>query len=536
MTHHMLWIGLGLLALGAPALWLGLRGRRIDREPRCPARRCRYALGAVIESRSASGGEAFPLTCPECGRGISGANRLRIGTRVKRPRLITLGALLLLAGAAACGSVGYERWQRTRPIQAMPLWMLLRMAERDSMAQRWPHQEELVRRARAGLLTGDAARRVIDRILDWQEDPSVDVEVAATAFSVLCEQMQASEAQIRRYWDNLYQFELVLPNEVEAGGPVPFEVLVRFRGSRDLNAPAPTDIAGNGAGRQDLFSSMMALYIDELRVGGRVIALADDQQRLLPDVNAPFAPGERRWTWRSHLDAWNVVAAPGRFNGPLDVELAVSWAVEMFHRPRTIAGEVEQSITESLDAVGLPSHGSAALRGRTRVVPSLPPIEGIDDPATRTRLAAFLERCVIRAVSPDERGKPFIMIQAPSENGWDDASDGLWVLGDIAIRRGEAVFEGIWNECRAEGRIRSSGVPTEHGLAAWEALSASPDGWEIVFTPRPERAATKVGRPPAFAGAPIVTPTTVRLLQHRSGGFQWREVERPPRSVPVDNP
>src|SRR5690606_23136376 len=125
------------------------------------------APGAVTDAAPAPNTPAFPLACPECGRASPGEHSLRIGTRKARRPLVAAGAAVAILALSLGGSVGYMRWSNTRPVTLMPLWLLLRQAERDSDANQWVHQMELVRRAEAGDIAGRDAQRVIERILAW---------------------------------------------------------------------------------------------------------------------------------------------------------------------------------------------------------------------------------------------------------------------------------------------------------------------------------------------------------------------------------
>ncbi len=75
-------------AAGLALLAVGLRGRVIDRRPRC--RSCEYLL---------VGFQSRPARCPECGAALSSPGRVVLGRRAPFPARSLLGAAMILAGA-----------------------------------------------------------------------------------------------------------------------------------------------------------------------------------------------------------------------------------------------------------------------------------------------------------------------------------------------------------------------------------------------------------------------------------------------------
>jgi len=74
-----------VVALGGVVVWRGLCGRLVDRLPRC--RRCGYLLiGFAVR----------PSTCAECGAGLLGSRKVRVGRRVRRRWLVAGGVAILL--------------------------------------------------------------------------------------------------------------------------------------------------------------------------------------------------------------------------------------------------------------------------------------------------------------------------------------------------------------------------------------------------------------------------------------------------------
>lgn len=75
-----------LLAAGVIFLMIGLRGRRVNDHPICTA--CGFDLDGLVS----------PARCPECGADLAAAAAVRVGVRVRRPRLAIAGGVMLLAG------------------------------------------------------------------------------------------------------------------------------------------------------------------------------------------------------------------------------------------------------------------------------------------------------------------------------------------------------------------------------------------------------------------------------------------------------
>ncbi|MHC4413962.1 MAG: hypothetical protein ACYS0G_01630 [Planctomycetota bacterium] len=86
----VVWVG--VLGLGAAVAWRGLRGRLVDRDPRCG--RCAYIL---------VGFPRRPQRCPECGFRLLRPGAVRLGRHEPRRALIVAGGLILLAGLSPVG-------------------------------------------------------------------------------------------------------------------------------------------------------------------------------------------------------------------------------------------------------------------------------------------------------------------------------------------------------------------------------------------------------------------------------------------------
>ncbi len=81
----VVFVWVSVVGFGGVTVWRGLRGRLVDRLPRC--RRCGYLLiGLPIR----------PSICAECGAGLLGSHKVRVGRRVRRRWLVVGGVAILL--------------------------------------------------------------------------------------------------------------------------------------------------------------------------------------------------------------------------------------------------------------------------------------------------------------------------------------------------------------------------------------------------------------------------------------------------------
>ncbi|MGP1309051.1 MAG: hypothetical protein ACTS27_02500 [Phycisphaerales bacterium] len=526
MLQIPIWAGVTLLSLGAVALLLGLRGRRIDREPRCPKRRCAYALGDVLAAREQRGEAAFPVICPECGREIAQRSALRIGTRRKMPAVLALAALLLAPGAAALGFHAYAAYQSTKAVQTMPLWLLLRNAERDSVANRFVHQNELYERARRGAIHGKDAERVVQRVLDWQTRLGIQMPIAGDAFSALADQGYATRADIERFWDQIRVYELLVPERVEAGGPLPIELRVHYRGGQRHNAPLRRDMHNNGAGEH--LVNRLEYTVTELRINGVTIDLDDSERRLWIEIDRPRS---RRHTfdigWQPKSDVWDKIRTPAGSTRFAEVDVTVRWVpweYPGFPMARDITQDFKQTLREGLEEAGLPTSQTLRLSGRARIVQRLPEVETVADGVERAWLEEQFSEAVVEVLDTDApiQGLPRYpqrgSFVAFPHLAWDASRPwtGVALYGDLVVRHESREFPVFWNDRVSGADLPPSMIHRDIALEILEIARDNPEGWELVFTPRPERATRKVDRPTALGGPPIVVPVEIKLVEPRS--------------------
>ena len=79
------WVG--WLGAGVFLMWRGVRGRLVDRDPRCG--RCDYILLGFLSR---------PSRCPECGSRLLRPGAVRLGRREPRRSLVMAAALMMLLG------------------------------------------------------------------------------------------------------------------------------------------------------------------------------------------------------------------------------------------------------------------------------------------------------------------------------------------------------------------------------------------------------------------------------------------------------
>ena len=224
-------IALLLLAAAAAVAGLvlaaiGLRGRRVDAHPHC--RRCGYDLAGTPDA----------TVCTECGRDLTAERAVRHGTRARRGRLVTAGAMLLLPTLALLAAVGYGvvagvDWQRHKP-QA---WLRWDARSADSVAadaaaaelrRRWESADDALSPASVAALA--------EAILDRQADPTRPWEIQKDGgfIEALAAQGELSEGQWRRFLEQALAIEIEVRPAARPGDPLP----IRLRPVFDRGGPS----------------------------------------------------------------------------------------------------------------------------------------------------------------------------------------------------------------------------------------------------------------------------------------------------------
>lgn len=145
----------GLALLGAWAIVLGWRGRRIDDHPSC--RKCHFDL---------SGSPALPATCPECGRDLSRRRGIAVGQRGRRPIVVGIGVVLLLLAVTTGGLTIYSRMSPINWYAHMPAWWLVGDLSSGDGAQVEAALGELVKREEAGELSARYRGALTDHLFE----------------------------------------------------------------------------------------------------------------------------------------------------------------------------------------------------------------------------------------------------------------------------------------------------------------------------------------------------------------------------------
>jgi hypothetical protein len=512
----VLWLSIAALFLGALALSLGVRGRRIDREPRCPARRCKYALGGVISAKRAQSEDPYPLTCPECGRTIAHERSLRIGTRRTIKPVVALGIALLLVCTAIVGIEGHALWKNSQAVNTMPLWLLLHQAKSDTAANGHIHQTEIVRRANARLLNEAQSQRVIGRVLRWQLDPRINIEVIADALTPLHEQGQLSQEQIERYWEQIHLFELRVRGPAVPGEILPLEVRTHFRGARMTNAPLARDVNGNWAHRS-FVSSFTEVWIDALRIGRATVALPDEWRTMYGQMDPAPDMLTRDLAWRPHMsEAWDHLRVPRDSTGSIDVRLKLRWS-SAHPLGREVEPGVTRTLTELLEDAGVPSSGVVELSQRVPVAKDRPPQVMVDDALARAWFDDQLRRALLNLDPQRISADQFTMVRFPRA-GWNTQipTSDTHVIGDLWFRCQGREFGPLYIETHPRVHHRAAtALPASVTEQMLDLALSNPDDWEIVFVPRPERAATRVDDIQVLGGDPIVVPLRITTTGNR---------------------
>lgn len=528
MGQHTLTLGFVLLALGALALLIGLRGRRIDREPRCPSRKCRYALGSVIEARRASNDEPFPLTCPECGRTIAHEREFRIGTRRRIKPAIGLALITLLPAIGLLGFEAYAAWKSTSAVNTMPLWLLMRQAERDSGANRFVHQRELLERVKNSTIPTKRIPEVVERILDWQADPRVEIESAADAIPELALQGHVTLAQMQRFWDQYYHFTLVLPPTVEPGAPLPFSVRAVGRvGYRGGPIPEQSPWSGGRPDRDFSLGFESGLVVERITLNGREFVPEGDEVRMGRHNRSFEGIDTANFVWSTTSDVWRSFLAPSGKPGEvvqftIDARWNWSGSGQSGVLPDPKAGRYVDKQTW-LGNRGITVGGRVTLQGTTRLAErGSITIERVSKDPLMEALLNDQMNVARLSVTVQPTGEVHSFFN-PEYGDFQTQLDPLpIVFADLELRRGDWSLPLRPIAFDPRRAYVSSTAFDDRAMQEVVARAALVDheGWSIALIPRPERALLAAERPRAWAGDPIVVPLRVEV--------DWRCWNPPP--------
>jgi hypothetical protein len=139
---------------GANLLVKGLRGVPVFSEPRCA--KCNYDLRGSFPSA--------PSNCPECGADLSRPNAVTWGKNVRQPRMIRIGAALLVIPLLVFGSMLLATMRRGMFSNraASNATLIASLAKTADSPWEW---QELQRRYSTGSLDNQGAAQAIDQLI-----------------------------------------------------------------------------------------------------------------------------------------------------------------------------------------------------------------------------------------------------------------------------------------------------------------------------------------------------------------------------------
>lgn len=199
---------IGFLLLG-----MGLHGRRIDDHPVC--RRCRFDLhGLPLNSE----------VCSECGTDLSRRRATRLGNRTRRPVLIWIASVLLIAAAAVYTAVGIAGARHVVVEHYEPVWMLRHDLFVGGPNKRAGALAELSSRLTTGRLSQDQINSVVDRVLDLQQDAGKPWDRSWGDWAgAVAAAGKLSEDRLDRFARHSMVLSMTVRPRVRLGDPLPVE-------------------------------------------------------------------------------------------------------------------------------------------------------------------------------------------------------------------------------------------------------------------------------------------------------------------------
>lgn len=157
----MLWIAaIAVTLLGLAAAVLGFRGRRANDHPIC--RGCGFDLVGL--------GAGEGARCPECGRDLGRRRATRAGARRRRPVVLALGLVMLLAGLSWTGALTWGQASSFDWNTVKPTWLLMMETRQPTADNADAGMQELVKRLEAGELEAETVDTIVERIIETQGD------------------------------------------------------------------------------------------------------------------------------------------------------------------------------------------------------------------------------------------------------------------------------------------------------------------------------------------------------------------------------
>ncbi|MFG0285689.1 MAG: hypothetical protein ACF8R7_14825 [Phycisphaerales bacterium JB039] len=440
-TVALLLASLGLLIVfGVALLIAGLRGRRINDHPVC--RRCRFDLAGVYPAQQ---------RCPECGRDLHEARRVRTGVRRRRRWAIATGALLLAMGAIGLSGAGYV-WARGANLNPYkPAWLLaMETGSLDAPTAR-AALSELTARIDSQSLGVQRIATLVERALAAQTDLDQpwltewgDLVEVARAWGHVPDADYAQYLRQSLAWEGA--LTLQMRHRIASGDELP--VGVSMRGAR----------AGNRGGL------WFSAQLKRLRIGESVYIMPETAGR----AHLGLSGGSRGSVTTSSLP---IDAPPG--TQPVEA----IWAVAVGPGPAgVIAGGPPPAAPDPPPTPTV--EWSVTLNGELDVLaPGTPVITEVGDPSVRP---ALLEAIQLQG--------------ARVRRGEDSAlrPSGTISLNQLPVAVG---FDIYWRAGHAEWKVGSAAAPAGQGWATsyGSAADPAPPGFDarrvdIVLRSNPEAA------------------------------------------------
>jgi len=150
---------LGSMVVGGLLIWLGMLGRRINRNPQCTW--CRFDLSGVYPG---------VVTCPECGAGLKRAKAVRMGVRRRMPVVVGLGGVMVVGPMLMIGAVVYSLISGSALNSQKPAWLLMTEARLLGDTHAATVAKELLDRMVTKKASKEDSERAIGLALDIQGD------------------------------------------------------------------------------------------------------------------------------------------------------------------------------------------------------------------------------------------------------------------------------------------------------------------------------------------------------------------------------
>jgi hypothetical protein len=221
-----LWMFVAVSLVGVVLLVRGLRVRRRGETLHC--RRCDYELTGLAPVDAGARGR-----CPECGTELIAANIVH-GERYRRRRAAVVGALVLLGGLLPLTGIAPRLWNEIDWYQLRPTGWLIDEVERAISSGTTPFRakRELDRRQARGSLSASHRERLINLALTEQAKPKLGLlGRELIEFLGACEENgQLSEAQRKRFFEQMVRVSLRVRSPVAIGDQVPYQIGWEGRG------------------------------------------------------------------------------------------------------------------------------------------------------------------------------------------------------------------------------------------------------------------------------------------------------------------